>query len=123
MRNNMNPKTGTMRRNVVYRFTCPHSDCKRCSQPVDYIGATTTTLSRRMTMHLQAGHAPYQHMMSRHQHTITRSDLEGNTKIIDSNPDHQKLWILEALWVNQELPVINKQQKLTAETKLFGSAF
>ena len=74
-------------------------------------------------MHLQAGHAPYQHMLSRHQHHITRHNLEENIAIIDSNQDQQKLWILEALWVNQELPYINKQLKLSSETKLFGSAF
>ena len=54
MRNNTNniskPSKST---NVVYKFTCSHEDCR--PQTVSYIGATTTTLSRRLTMHKTRG--------------------------------------------------------------------
>ena len=57
MRNNLNKDTMLQKTNVVYRWTCPDEDCKLRDKPVDYIGHTTTTLSRRMTMNLHA-HPP-----------------------------------------------------------------
>ena len=40
--------------NVVYEFQCPIGDCARRNNS-SYIGHTTTTLPRRITMHLQNG--------------------------------------------------------------------
>ena len=50
MKNNMNKKTQLITTNVIYQFTCPNDDCMHRS--TNYIGSTTTTLSRRLTMHL-----------------------------------------------------------------------
>jgi hypothetical protein len=45
--------------NVVYEISCPHEDCALLRN-VNYIGMTSTTLSRRITMHLASG-APKEH--------------------------------------------------------------
>ena len=37
--------------NVIYNFNCSFEDC-RLQPNVNYIGYTTTTLSRRLTMHI-----------------------------------------------------------------------
>ena len=39
--------------NIVYKYTCNVGDCEL--QNSTYIDMTTTTLSRRLTMHLAAG--------------------------------------------------------------------
>ena len=44
-----------------------------------YIGLTTTTLSRRLTMHLASG-GPKQHALENHNLTLTRDDLVNNTE-------------------------------------------
>ena len=53
MANNTNKKTQLNTTNVIYQFTCPNEDCMLRS--TNYIGSTTTTLSRRLTMHLTNG--------------------------------------------------------------------
>ena len=45
-----------------------------------YIGETTTSLSRRLTMHLQNGIR--KHFNEKHQEALTRNILESNTKIL-----------------------------------------
>ena len=40
--------------NVIYSYKCPFEDCT-LRQNCKYIGHTTTSLSRRITMHLQNG--------------------------------------------------------------------
>ena len=68
--------------NVVYKFSCPDEDCqlRKCS----YIGATTTTMSRRITMHLNEG-APKAHMQQKHGRRITRTDFIDNTTIMNES--------------------------------------
>ena len=52
MKNNLSAKPTTLQQtNVVYSFSCPSPHCKA----EQYIGLTQTTLSRRLTMHAQAG--------------------------------------------------------------------
>ena len=53
MTNNTNKKTQLNTTNVIYQFRCPNEDCMLRS--TNYIGSTTTTLSRRLTMHLTNG--------------------------------------------------------------------
>ena len=59
--------------NVVYQYKCTHGDCAR-QHNSSYIGLTTTTLGRRITMHLQDG-GPKRHLRdtceaARAAHTI-----------------------------------------------------
>ena len=73
--------------NVVYEFQCPLGDCAR--RKCSYIGYTTTTLSRRITMHLQNG-APERHTRLSHDKPLTRSMMVSNTNIIARCPRKKK---------------------------------
>ena len=66
--------------NVIYEFKCPEGDCELLNN-CKYIGVTTTSLSRRLTMHLGGG-GPYVHMRDHHKKSITRKQLVDNTKIL-----------------------------------------
>jgi hypothetical protein len=105
--------------NVLYKFTCPHEDCK-LQQNVEYIGMTTTTLSRRLTCHLSSG-GPKEHMRSLHRTTLTRKTLEDNTIIIKQYHDPVRLAVAEALLKREATPAINSQTAGFARTlKLFS---
>ena len=102
--------------NVVYKFSCPDEDCqlRKCS----YIGATTTTMSRRITMHLNEG-APKAHMQQKHRRRITRTDFTDNITIMKRVPDQHRLFIHEAVLIKMHDPEINRQQKPTARLHLY----
>ena len=51
--NKPNSPSNTQKANVLYQFTCPYEGCKL--QTCSYIGFTRTTLSRRLTYHLNDG--------------------------------------------------------------------
>ena len=107
MQNNLNTKNYTLKRtNVVYQFSCPYEDCRL--RGINYIGVTTTSLSRRLTMHLREG-APKQHMTQAHDTALTRTLLTANTTIIKAHQDRTRLWVLEALLIKQHAPQLNKQ--------------
>ena len=117
MRNNLT-KTETLKRtNVVYKFSCPNEDCRL--RPVDYIGVTTTSLSRRLTMHLADG-APKEHMQQEHNTPITRKTLTQNTEIIASAQDTRKLNVLEALFIHEQAPILNRQIHQTFTLSLWS---
>ena len=97
------------RTNVVYRRTCPDGDCKLQNKEIDYIGRTTTTLSRRLTMHLR-GHPPAEHTKDVHKRDITREELVENTSIIASERNARRLMILEAVLIRERCPVLNGQR-------------
>lgn len=106
--------------NVVYQYFCPYEDCRLHS--VNYIGSTTTTLSRRLTMHLREG-SPKEHMHQHHNTTLTRKQLVENTIIIASSSSPNRLRILEALHIKDKSPTINKQMVSSAVTlALWGGA-
>ena len=114
LKNNPYKKDNILKRsNVVYQFYCPYEDCRLHS--VSYIGVTTTTLSRRLTMHLREG-SPKEHMHRHHNTTLTREQLVDNTIIIDSADCQTRLHILEALHIKDKAPSINKQIASSAVT-------
>jgi hypothetical protein len=81
MNNNPCKKSGLLQEtNVVYKFSCNKEGC-RLLQNINYIGLTSTTLSRRLTCHLQSG-GPKNHMREAHNETITRATLEACTSIV-----------------------------------------
>ena len=107
MKNNLTQSDDKLKRtNVIYKYSCPHEDC--LLRKTDYIGLTTTTLSRRLTMHLRDG-APSDHMTQKHHRHITRHDLTDNTTIITTCNDKRRLHVLEALYIRKEKPLLNKQ--------------
>jgi hypothetical protein len=108
MNNNPCKKTGVFQEtNVVYKFSCNREGC-RLLPNMDYIGLTTTTLSRRLTCHLQSG-GPKNHLMEAHNETITRTVLEECTSVVMRCPDANRLAIAEALIIKDRTPAINLQ--------------
>ena len=59
-------------------------------------------------MHLQHG-AIQQHTTNKHNETLTRDTLVNNTKIVLTETDYYRLNILEALLIQTNNPLINKQ--------------
>ena len=107
MKNNLNSSSDPLKRtNVVYSYTCTIGDC--ALQTVNYIGETTTTLSKRISGHLQSG-APKQHTLTEHNTELSRTQMVQNTKILYHVPDFHRLTIMEALLIRQNKPIINQQ--------------
>ena len=87
--------------NVVYKFTCPKEDCAP-------IGRTTTTLSRRISCHLQSG-SPKDNFQAFHGERLTRKIFEDNVTILKREHDKNKLSITEAIFIAKEKPSMNIQ--------------
>ena len=91
---------------VIYQYFCQLGDCKL--QNNSYIGMTTTTLSRRLTSHLQAG-TPKMHTIQKHNIHLTREMLVNNTTILDGDNNKKRLQIKEALYISNKKPTMNIQ--------------
>ena len=118
MKNNINKDDNKLKKtNVVYKYTCPHEDCRL--HPQEYISLTTTTLSRRLTMHLREG-APQHHTSQTHHKKITREDLTSNTTIMKSTNCRRRLPVIEALLIRREKPALNKQLISCVTLELFS---
>ena len=101
MKNSPNT-TKLQRTNILYKYECNVGDC----EPQTYIGYTRTTLSRRITMHLQSG-APLKHSQDFHSSTLNREQMVSNTSIIRQENDFNRLEIMEALYIKYTKPAIN----------------
>ena len=74
-KNNQFPSTTILKpTNVVYEYKCNKGDCELLNS--SYIGMTTTTLSRRLTLHLAQGGPKH------HAHTIHNSKRRSSSKYI-----------------------------------------
>ena len=121
MKNNLSKDPSPLKAtNVVYQFKCTHGDCAR-QHNCTYIGYTTTTLGRRLTMHLQEG-GPKRHLAERHGETLTRRDLVSNTAILDRSHDRRRLQALEAVYIRDCDPAINRQVNARGTLSLFEGA-
>ena len=108
MKNNHNsPPSKFQECNLVYEYKCKLDGCEHL-QNNSYIGHTVTTLSRRLTMHLQTG-GPKNHCRDSHSTQLTRSMLEEGTSILRREQDENRLRIMEALLIQKENPTINRQ--------------
>ena len=87
MKNSPNT-TKLQRTNILYKYECNVGDC----EPQAYIGYTRTTLSRRITMHLQSG-APLKHSQDFHSSTLNREQMVSNMSIIRQENDFNRLEI------------------------------
>ena len=67
---------------------------------------TSTTLSRRITMHIKSG-AIEKHMLETRNITLNRQIIENNISIIKRYPDRLRLAIAEALLTKERAPSIN----------------
>ena len=105
--NNSSPSIGVLQKtNVIYKFKCPLGDC--ISGNNIYVGLTSTTLSRRLTMHLSDTSSIAQHL-KKHSCPTTqlRKILTDNTILVHQN-NKQKLQILEALYIRNLQPALNR---------------
>ena len=116
MKNNTHQESKLKANNVVYMYRCPHGDCKL--RNTTYVGHTKTSLSRRLTCHLQTG-APRQHTLEEHGYNITRSDLVNNTKILATEKCQKRLQILEAVIIRENSPTLNIQYDFQGILKLY----
>ena len=94
IRNNSSPLIGVLQKtNVIYKFKCPLGDCISDNNNI-YVGLTSTTLSRRLTMHLSDTSSIAQHL-KKHSCPTTqqRKILTDNTTILEHQNNKQKLQI------------------------------
>ena len=124
LQNNMHAKhlrkrqNGHLQRtNVIYQYNCPEVGCRRLHTD-KYIGATTTTLSRRLTMHQQEG-AIKKHAKEHHKHDLTRQNLVQNTDIVETCNDHRRIWVAEAFYIREFSPFTNKQAQSAVTLSLW----
>ena len=106
--------------NVIYSYKCSIGDCA-LRENAKYIGYTTTTLSRRITMHLQNG-GPKTHTESHHNQRLTRKQMVDYTTIIDRSGNRRELHVLEAIHIRDKDPIINKQVNAKGVLMLFDGA-
>ena len=120
MRNNLAIDSGKLSKtNVVYEYRCTFEDCAPLN--TTYIGHTTCSLSRRLSLHLQHG-AIKQHHMRHHQTDIDRKTIVDNTYIISQCSNLRKLKMLEAVYIRERAPIINIQSNLTSAIPLFNNS-
>ena len=118
MKNNMaSDNTPLKQTNVVYHFKCTKGDCALLPAS-GYIGYTTTTLSRRLTMHLQSG-GPQQHTQTEHDTRLTRQEITANTSIIAKASDWRRLVAMEAIMIREKDPSINRQMNARGILQLY----
>ena len=110
--------TALKQTNVVYHYKCTLGDCALlpCS---GYIGNTTTSLTRRITMHLQQG-GPLTHTRQDHNENLTRQLMTQNTKILAKSREKRRLIALEAIFIREMDPSINKQANARGTPQLLG---
>lgn len=106
--------------NVVYMFKCPLGDCAH-RRNANYIGHTVTTLSRRITMHLQDG-APLRHLQQQHGEALTRKLMVSNTSVLARCSNRPRLKVMEAVLIRDLDPVINRQHNMRGALTLYDSA-
>ena len=119
LRNNMSNDPSMLKKsNVVYHYTCKKGDCALHNNS-GYIGHTTTTLSRRITMHLQQGGLKT-HNDTHHQNDrLTREDITSNIRILQQESNRRRLHILEAVYIRKFEPSINRQINARGILQLF----
>ena len=105
MRNNSAPPPSTpLKTNVIYKFRCPHPH----REAEEYIGLTTTTLNRRIGMHIYSGSIK-RHLEDVHQVKANKAQILDNTSILTVADSRQRLYIKEALLILHQAPTINRQ--------------
>ena len=121
LRNNTSRDQAPLKQtNVVYRYKCTIGDCALLPHSA-YIGNTTTSLSRRITMHLQQG-GPLAHTLDHHGEQLTRQQMTQNTEILARAQDRRRLLALEAIYIRELDPTINKQVNARGTLQLHGGA-
>lgn len=110
MKNSCLPASNKLQEtSLVYEYTCTDGDCSRLNS--SYIGSTITTLSKRLTAHLQDG-AIKRHSLQKHGVLPTRENIEQQTNILHREADRRRLRMTEAVFIYTKKPPINTQQSV-----------
>ena len=72
-------------------------------------------------MHLQNG-GPKTHTEAAHDQRLTRKQLVENTTILGRTHNHRKLQVLEAIYVRDHDPTINRQVNARGTLALYEGA-
>ena len=107
MKNNTAKVRTLAKTNLIYEFTCPINECIRAGK-TKYVGFTTCSLSRRLSLHLQNGSIK-EHFANVHHCKISRSEIVDNTNVRYFERNVRNLKILEALIIKFETPTVNSQ--------------
>ena len=110
-------KTPLKQTNIVYHFKCTKGDCALLPKS-GYVGYTTTSLSRRLTLHLQNG-GPQQHTQTEHNARLTRQEIVANMSIVARARDRRRLVALEATLIKEREPAINRQLNARGTLQLY----
>ena len=108
IKNNSPPSIGVLQKtNVIYQFKCPLGDCISENNNI-YVGLTSTTQSRRLTIHFSDTSSIAQNL-KKHSWPTTelRKILTDNTTILEHQNNKQKLQILESLQIRNIQPKLN----------------
>ncbi len=93
--------------NIIYQFKCPFGDCISENNNI-HVGLTSTTLSRRLTMHLSDTSSIAQHLKKNiHAQQQNYGNFLPKT-ILEHQNNKQKLQILEALHIRNIQPKLNR---------------
>ena len=105
IKNNSSFSNGVLQKNnVIYQFKCRLGDC--ISDNNIYVGLTSNTLSKRLTMHLSDISSITQHLKNIH---AQRQNYENfSPTILEHQNNKQKLQILEALHIRNMQPTRNR---------------
>ena len=93
--------------NVVYKFNISEGSTPQLNHT--YIGMTTTTLSRRLTMHLQDGAIKRYFLVN--GYSLNREALVNNTIILMRCNNKKSLEVAESIFIGEFKPNINVQSK------------
>ena len=120
MKNNLATVRTLAKTNLIYQFTCPKNECLRSDGKSNYVGYTTCSLSRRLSLHLQNGSIK-EHFRVAHNCKISRVEIVENTIIRYIERDTHRLRLLEALVIAREAPRLNAQDTGLSRTLLLYS--
>ena len=88
---------------LIYKYTCKKMPCTEAD--AFYIGLTTVTLKERFKQHRSVK----KHFHAIHKEDITCSEMLRDVSVIAKCPNKQDLPILEALFIKELNPIINRQ--------------
>ena len=109
IRNNSTPSFWVLQKtNVIYQFKYPLGDFISDKNNI-YVSLTSTTLSRRLTMHLSDKSSIAQHLKKLSCPTTElRNILTDIATILEHQNNKEKLQILEALHIRNMQPKISR---------------
>ena len=108
IKNNSSPLIGALQKNnAIYQFKCPSGDYISENNNI-YVGLTSTTQSRRLTMLLSDTSSIAQHLKKHSCPTTELRKILTKNTILEHQNNKQKLEIIEALHIRNIRPKLNR---------------